>query len=470
MRAKHLSKFLGLLSICVMFLGYGVFGESEVEEVSTESLVVEEADQEIEADKPWENVFISDVTLKNEKLNYYKRLPEEPKVIGHGKLIKLYQQEVPENVTFNLQYTQYDVSNDYFLNLGAVVNVREKPLFKAKIRVKKYRYQRMNVDAVIQGEYSNKAKSDLWYRVYWDDKNGVRQYGYIFAPVVEKREFQLDKMIHAANLLKEEVDHHQTAYISNYKNRNGWAPRYEGKVVDAYGVKRDQSVPAYFQEGDETEFRYMPDGTLISLQGESEAYYQITAMGYEGMYFVPKKYVSLKTPINRLEKLVVVDRHNQNEIVLEHDGTHWTIVSQMLATTGVEAEHKEETELGYFMVVEKKSKFLYLDDITEEISGYAPYALRFNGGAYVHGVPVNYKLVKETHILQPAVLDDFGNIITPEVTEEVIVDRVDPGHAEYLSTIGTTPRSHKCVRNYTSHAKFLYEWAEVGKTAVIVIE
>jgi len=41
---------------------------------------------------------------------------------------------------------------------------------------------------------------------------------------------------------------------------------------------------------------------------------------------------------------------------------------------------------------------------------------------------------------------------------------------EYSSTIGTTPRSHKCVRNYTSHAKYLWDWSEIGKTAVIVIE
>ncbi len=325
------------------------------------------------------------------------------------------------------------------------------------------------MDAIVEGEYSNKSASDRWYRVYWMDKD-VKQYGYVFAPIVHKREFQFDKMIQAADLLKREIDSNSTAYVYNYKNRNGWAPRYKGGVVDEYGAKREQSAPAYFHEADATEFRYMTDGTLLSIHSETEDAYQVTAPGYEGIYFVPKKYVSFKNSIESLNKVVIVDRKNQNEILLEHNGQAWSLVSRMLATTGVKAQYKEETDLGHFMVAEKKSKFLYLDDITEEISGYAPFAIRFNGGAYVHGVPVNFKLVKETRVLQPAVLDEFGSVIVPEVTEEVVVDRVDPGHAEYLSTIGTTPRSHKCVRNYTSHAKFVYNWTEVGQTAVIVIE
>ena len=44
-----------------------------------------------------------------------------------------------------------------------------------------------------------------------------------------------------------------------------------------------------------------------------------------------------------------------------------------------------------------------------------------------------------------------------------------PGNAprksliEYSPTLGTTPRSHMCVRNATSHAKFVYDWAPVNE-------
>ena len=67
-------------------------------------------------------------------------------------------------------------------------------------------------------------------------------------------------------------------------------------------------------------------------------------------------------------------------------------------------------------------------------------------------------------------LDEEGKVIRPAVTEKVVVDRVDPGMAENLSTLGTDPRSHKCVRNATSHAKWLYDWVKIGRSAVIAFE
>lgn len=71
----------------------------------------------------------------------------------------------------------------------------------------------------------------------------------------------------------------------------------------------------------------------------------------------------------------------------------------------------------------------------KEVSHLMPVVLP--GGAYLHGVPVNYP---------------------------------DNKLIEYSWTLGTTPRSHMCVRNATSHAKFMYDWAEVEKTLVIVFD
>ncbi|KAA4668286.1 L,D-transpeptidase, partial [Bacteroides ovatus] len=41
---------------------------------------------------------------------------------------------------------------------------------------------------------------------------------------------------------------------------------------------------------------------------------------------------------------------------------------------------------------------------------------------------------------------------------------------EYSPSLGTTPRSHMCVRNATSHAKFIYDWAPVNETIIFVLE
>ncbi len=58
-------------------------------------------------------------------------------------------------------------------------------------------------------------------------------------------------------------------------------------------------------------------------------------------------------------------------------------------------------------------------------------------GAYIHGVPVN---VPRTAMI------------------------------EYSWSLGTTPRSHMCVRNATSHAKFVFDWAPLYRSLVVVIE
>lgn len=80
---------------------------------------------------------------------------------------------------------------------------------------------------------------------------------------------------------------------------------------------------------------------------------------------------------------------------------------------------------------------VFLKDGSKETGGYAPYASRFTDGAYIHGVPVN----------------------EPRKTQ-----------IEYSWSLGTTPRSHMCVRNATSHAKFIFDWAPVNETIIFVLE
>ena len=99
--------------------------------------------------------------------------------------------------------------------------------------------------------------------------------------------------------------------------------------------------------------------------------------------------------------------------------------------------YAQETPLGIFLIQEKKQKMIYHEDGSTEIGGFAPWASRFTNGAYLHGIPVN---VPRTALI------------------------------EYSPSLGTTPRSHMCVRNATSHAKFIYEWAPEEKTIVFVLE
>ena len=213
-----------------------------------------------------------------------------------------------------------------------------------------------------------------------------------------------------------QYDANRWAIFQNYKNVNREAPlvrKYTQnvyrRIADTLGVERYQSVPLY-----------LPSDTLVP-----ERY--------------GRRYVKLLSDSTQFNHVVVVDRGDQNIATLERleEGT-WAIRSMNPATTGMHRPpYAQETPLGMFVVQQKKSRMVFLKDGSAATGGYAPYASRFTNGAYIHGVPVN---VPRTAMI------------------------------EYSWSLGTTPRSHMCVRNATSHAKFVYDWAPTERSLVIVIE
>ena len=358
-------------------------------------------------------------------------------------VIKQYNAEIPSEIIKNIQYSQYQIDTDYLLITVNTANIRQQPTTESdKVGTASY-FEKITLLAEVSGQKPKYYNTNIWYKVVF--KKGTESMeGYILSSLAVPRTFQFDKMYNAIKQLKNTVDNSQTAYINNYKNRSGTPPLYHGSTVDTYGTVRYQSAPAYTSPDSGSEFRYISDGLLVSITGESGDYYKIETINFEGEYYVPKKYISLQNSINELTKVVVIDRKNQNEGVFEYIDGQWNIISYIYATTGENTKYKEPTPLGYYMAIHTQERFLYLDDVTRKIAGYAPFAIRFSGGAYIHGVPVDALIVNDLPIFQPM--------------------------KEYLSSIGTVPRSHKCVRNYTSHALFLYEWISIGASAIIVIE
>jgi len=235
------------------------------------------------------------------------------------------------------------------------------------------------------------------------------------------------------------------AVLQNYKNLNGESSLIRdhvrnsyNRVADAYGTERYQSVALFLPADTITAERYGRDGSLVKYTGEEGNFYRISTTNFEGDWMVPKKYLQLIGDTVIFNKVVVVDRNNQNITTLEKINSTWYIKSMNPATTGLRnPPYGQATPLGLFVIQEKKAKMIYLKDGSQELGGFAPYASRFTNGAYLHGVPVN---APRTQMI------------------------------EYSQTLGTTPRSHMCVRNATSHAKFIYEWAPIMQTIVFVIE
>lgn len=233
--------------------------------------------------------------------------------------------------------------------------------------------------------------------------------------------------------------------LKNRKNRNGEAPlvpnwsRNDYKnIADSLGVERYQGIPLYLPQ-DSLPIRYGQDGELVRLlhNNDSSEFVALQTVYVEGDFTAPRKYVHIIDTI-QFDKIAFVDRTNQNIAAVEKSDNGWIIRSMNPATTGVHRPpYAHETPLGIFVIQEKKEKMYYLKDGTSQIAGYAPYASRFSNGGYIHGVPTN---------------NPKGSII------------------EYSQTLGTIPRSHMCVRNASSHAKFVYDWADTEKGLVVVIE
>ena len=359
-------------------------------------------------------------------------------------LVEKYSTNLPGGMFLNLKYDKHLPAYDYVLLNRSRGNIRQEPTTRSKIVRTAAYFEKLNIIESVKGQYISSYGTDIWYKVFWY-KDGKMQFGYMLSSLGQRRNFQFDKMKSSMDLLKGSIDNSdKMGYISNYKNRAGKPPLYKGSTLDKFGNLRDQSAPAYYDLDNKSEFIYLGDGTLFSIIEERGSYYRVKSLDYDESLWVPKKYVYTKNAPTTLSQVVVVDRKNQNEAVFEWTDLGWQMISYSFATTGANAKYKFETPLGYFMAIERKSKFLYLDDITKEIAGYAPYAIRFTGGAYIHGVPVDY--IK---------------------TDDQLID---PGHKETLYTLGTVPRSHKCVRNFTSHAQFLYNWVKIGQASVIVIE
>ncbi len=259
------------------------------------------------------------------------------------------------------------------------------------------------------------------------------------------RKFQWEKIKSRLNYLDSFMNKYsQFGILYNYKNSNGLAEKtangsYDefGAIVDSLGTPRRHAIPLLSHHSIPQPALYGRDGSLIAITSNQHTLYVIKHPDISGEWLTLKKYVH---PINttRINKVIIVDRTNQNIATLERSEDRWLIRSMNPATTGINTPpYRRATPLGIYIIHHRIPKMFFLYDGTSRIGGYAPYASRFSGGGYIHGVPVNLPQKEDI---------------------------------EYSETLGTEPRSHMCVRSATSHARYIYNWCDDNETAVIIIE
>ena len=356
-------------------------------------------------------------------------------------VLEQYNSVLPGNIYEALQYFHYNISYDYFLITAENgVEIRETP--DPAENIMGYLENLDKVSLLQRVEGKEIAGSNIWYRIA-AEKNNQTVEGYVHSTTGIPRTFRFEEMKSAVDELRRELQQGELHFISNYKNENGTPPQEGPEAVDEYGYRVYHSAPAYDWADTEANYRYVPDGMLVRILQEEGDFYQVNIPQFNGNFYVPKQFIDIENSLDWLNHVVVVDREQQNQAAFELAGENLNLVSYTLATTGFSGEYSFETSPGLYKVLGKRERFEYLEKGSQEIAGYAPHAIRFSGGAYIHGVPVPY--------------------------DQQNGQKIDPGFREYIQTIGTFPRSSMCVRNYTSHAEFLFNWMDTRHGAVIVI-
>lgn len=357
-------------------------------------------------------------------------------------VLQEYKTTLPEGINNKVQYFEYHISFDYFLITAENgTEIRENPAPDAPVVC---RVNNMDKVSLLQRADGKEFQgSNIWYRVACSHDNQTEE-GYLHSQTGVPRTFRFDKMQAGVNQLRQQLAQGELHFIRNYKNQNGAPPKKGDAATDEYGYRFYHSAPAYERADTGSNFRYIPDGMLVRLLNETGEFYHVNVPTFGGDYYVPIRYIDKAVTLSRLNHVVVVDRNQQNQAAFEVGENGLNLISYTLSTTGMPGDYSFETTLGSFKAIEKKDRFEYLQKGSEEVGGYAPFAIRFTGGAYIHGVPVAY--------------------------QEQGGEKIDPGPIEFLQTIGTYPRSNMCVRNFTSHARFLYNWMDSQNGAVIVIE
>lgn len=339
----------------------------------------------------------------------------------------------------NIQYDRYATWDYYYVALQKTVVYTEASSKSKALSSLAFgnRVQSEEATQVIDGV--------TWLKVTLED--GTQ--GYVDVSNGDARAYRRDQAFTLVKELEASVDSPFTIRISNYRNANGRPPALaNGASTDEYDNRRDAAAGCYTTpDSSKAPVRYAPDGLLGIQYEQYNGFTRVYFPSFEEYYWVPDKYVSTRSAVSDLTQAIVVDRKFQNLCMFErNDAGQWELVAMNYVTTGKEGGTSLKTPLGEFSAIERKHYFYYDNEGDNIVDGYALWAIRFSGGGYTHGVPASSK--------------------QDPVTGEVYVG----GSAEGQSTLGTVPKSHMCVRNYTSFAKFMYDRVKIGNCAVIVFE
>ena len=341
------------------------------------------------------------------------------------EVIATYDNDLPEEIKniYNPKHTGEGVSYiDYVFITSRTSNVREKPDTNSQV-IAKYNY-----NSKLKLLQKVKYEGNIWYLI--EEANGNK--GYIAASQTEKRNFRfqmaLDKIHNLEWFINKSIDEGATlmsvnTYAPNPSNIN---PK---RQKDKYGTSLDQNLMGISEKGEKI---IIPDRSVVKIIKDKGDKALVKALSIPEELEISKANLSTSPSIKKgFRKVIAIDIENQNFMVFEksRQSNKWELISYVYTKTGIDSQLGYETPKGYFSVPVVKYVMPYTDE-TGQKAGSAKFAVRFCGGGYLHGTPIN---------------------VQEETNKEFFLKQ-----KEY--TLGTTTGTRKCVRTSEGHAKFLFDW------------
>lgn len=151
------------------------------------------------------------------------------------------------------------------------------------------------------------------------------------------RVFQWDKIGEYLILIDNVRDEqHEWGVLNNYKNRNREAPVVKNyvrneynRVSDTLGTERYQSVPLYSLNDTITPEIYGKDGWPVVIIDTIGTFIYAHSINDGNDWLIPKRYIPRSSKMN-MNKVIFVDRKNQNITTIEKDSGIWVVKSIIL--------------------------------------------------------------------------------------------------------------------------------------------
>lgn len=315
------------------------------------------------------------------------------------------------------------------------------------------------IKSAVEGQrFDILGEEDQWVEVYIGDS----MYGYVKRSEVTLRKLRVDAAVERVDgiysFLEDKLSKNKEIVMVNKYTYDVNLSK-EKIVRDFEGKRVVYALKAFYSDDKNSKWIYIGDRQLLAVEEKGDEWVEVSMPNRASTYYIEKdefSYSAFPEITNDIKKFIVIDNKNQNMIMFEKKKDNLEIVTTSKVSTGYDnSKNSFRTPKGTFVIANLKDNMVYKSKKKGELNkGKAPYAVRFSGGNYLHGIPLEENL------------EDSRRNVLKKWREDLL---------------GSYPLSQGCVRNKDEVASRIFDWIDHKKTeegyiypleavAVVVIE